>query len=68
MIQAESQDGLGQISSRALHCILQAVVWILGSVYKVWSRPLWMRQHCWKGKRCCYGKINSVHQLSDCTT
>jgi hypothetical protein len=26
MIQAESQDGLGQISSRALHCILQAVV------------------------------------------
>lgn len=26
MIQAESQDGLGQISSSALHGILQAVV------------------------------------------
>jgi hypothetical protein len=50
MIQEESQDGLGQISSSALHWILQAVVWILGSVYKVSSRLLWMRQHCLKGK------------------
>jgi hypothetical protein len=68
MIQAESRDGLGQISSSTLHWILQAVVWTLGSMYKVSRRPLWMRQHCLKGKHCCYGKINSVHKLSDCTT
>ena len=68
MIQAELEDALGQISSSALQWILHAVVRILGSVYKDSSRPLWMRQHCLKGEHHCYGKLNSVHRLSDCTT
>lgn len=70
MISAWFKENCGahltSFSKHAPHRMLWMVVWWLGLLEVVSRRQLWRDNISWEAK-CCYGEINLIWQMSDCT-